>query len=219
METVQKNGTNPIKCNMCNGTGTIKQVQNTILGQMQTQRTCPNCHGTGEMIKEVCETCKGKGTVRKQAKIKIKIPAGIDDGQAIVLKGEGEPGTKGGPKGDLFISVRIQKHSIFERKGDKVYCNIPITYTQAVLGANLKIPMVDGSTEVFNIPEGTQTGTKFIIKNRGFKSVNSTYQGDFIFTVQIQVPKKLSKEQRDILIELSKTMNEQPPVKKKGIFG
>ena len=161
----------------------------------------------------------GKGTVRKQAKIKIKIPAGIDDNQTIVLRGEGEPGQRGGSKGDLYIVVRIKKHSIYTRSGDKVLCDVPITYTQATLGAELKIPMVDGSIEKYKIPEGTQTGTKFIIKNKGFKSLNGNYQGDFIFTVQVQVPKHLSKEQRDILMQLAKTMNEQPPIKKRGIFG
>lgn len=165
------------------------------------------------------KTANGKGTVRKQAKIKIKIPAGIDDGQTIVLRNEGEPGERGGSKGDLYIVVRIKKHSIYARKGDKVLCDIPITFTQATLGAELEIPMVDGTKEKYKIPEGTQTGTKFTIRNKGFKSVNGNYQGDYVFTVQVQVPKRLSKEQRDLLVELAKTMNEQPPVKKKGIFG
>ena len=206
-------------CKMCHGTGTVRQLQNTMLGQIQTQRTCSNCHGTGKVIKEVCEECKGKGTVRKQAKIKIKIPAGIDDKQTIVLRGEGEPGKRGGAQGDLYIVVRVKKHSIYTRDGSKVLCEVPITFTQATLGADIKIPMVDGSNEEYKIPEGTQSGTKFTIKNKGFKSVNGTYQGDFVFTVHVQVPKHLSKEQRDILVELAKTMNEQPPIKKKGIFG
>ena len=214
-----KPGTSPETCKMCNGTGTIKQVQNTILGQMQTQRPCNNCHGTGKVIKEPCETCKGKGTVRKQARIKVKIPAGIDDNQTIVLRGEGEPGERGGSKGDLYIVVRIKRHSIYTRKQDKVLCDIPITFTQATLGAELEIPMVDGSKEKYRIPEGTQSGTSFTIRNKGFKSVNGSYQGDFVFTVQVQIPKRLSKEQRDLLMQLAKTMNEQPPVRKKGIFG
>ena len=214
-----KPGTHAETCSMCHGTGTITQVQNTILGQMQTQRPCTNCHGTGTVIKEPCENCKGKGKVRKQARIKIKIPAGIDDNQTIVLRNEGEPGEKGGAKGDLYIVVRLKKHSIFTRQGDKVLCDVPITFTQATLGADLQIPMVDGGKETYRIPEGTQTGTKFVIRNKGFKSVNGNYQGDFIFTVQVQVPKRLSKEQRDILMELAKTMNEQPPIKKRGIFG
>ncbi len=217
--TGAKPGTSVTKCPICNGTGTVKQVQNTILGQMQTTRTCTNCHGTGEVIKEVCENCKGKGTVRKQPKIKVKIPAGIDDNQTVVLRGEGEPGEKGGPHGDLYITVRIKRSSIYSRQGTTVMCEVPITITQATLGANLKIPMVDGSSEIFTIPEGTQTGTKFTIREKGFKTLNSNSRGNFVFTVIVQTPKRLSKEQRELLEKLSMTMNEQPPIKKKGIFG
>ncbi len=217
--TGAKPGTTVTKCTVCNGTGQVRQVQNTILGQMQTTRTCTNCHGTGEVIKEVCETCRGKGKIRKQTKIKVKIPAGIDDNQTVVLRGEGEPGEKGGTRGDLYITVRIKRNSIFTRKGNAVLCEIPITITQATLGAELEIPMVDGSKEKYKIPEATQTGTKFTIRNKGFKSLNSNAQGDFIFTVIVQTPKRLSKEQRDLLMQLAKTMNEQPPVKKRGLFG
>ena len=189
------------------------------MGQVQTTRACNNCHGTGEVITEVCENCKGKGNIRKQPKIKVKIPAGIDDNQTVVLRGEGEPGTKGGPKGDLYITIRIKRHSIYTRKSNNVLCDIPITITQATLGAEIEIPMVDGSKEKYKIPEGTQTGTKFTIRNKGFKYVNSSSEGDFVFTVQVQTPKKLTKEQRDLLVQLAKTMNEQPPVRKKGLFG
>ena len=157
----------------------------------------------------------GKGTVRKQPKIKVKIPAGIDDGQTIVLRGEGEPGEKGG----LYITLRIKKHSIYTRKGNNVLCEVPITITQATLGAELEIPMVDGSKEKYKISDGTQTGTRFTIRNKGFKAVNSNSIGDFIFTVTVQIPKKLTKEQRDLLMQLAKTMNEQPPIKKRGLFG
>ena len=217
--TGAKPGTKPEKCSVCGGTGQIRQVQTTILGQMQTTRPCSNCHGTGEVIKEPCDNCKGKGTVRKQAKIRVKIPAGIDDNQTVVLRGEGEPGEKGGSKGDLYITIHIKKHSIFTRKGNNVICDIPITFTQATLGAEIEIPMVDGTNAKYIIPEGTQPGTKFTIRNKGFKNINSNYYGDFVFTVQVQVPKRLSKEQREILLQLAKTMNEQPPVKKKGLFG
>ena len=217
--TGAKPGTSPIKCPTCHGTGQVTQVQNTILGQMQTTRTCSACHGTGEIINEPCENCRGKGTVRKQPKIKVKIPAGIDDNQTVVLRGEGEPGKKGGAKGDLYITVKIKNHSVFTRKGNNVLCEIPITITQATLGAELEIPMVDGSKEKYKIPEGTQTGSKFTIRNKGFKSINSNNIGDFIFTVTVQTPKRLSKEQRELLVQLAKTMNEQPPVKKRGLFG
>lgn len=222
-DTCHGNGAKPGSkvdtCSMCNGTGRIQQVQTTILGQMQTTRTCPTCHGEGKIIKEPCENCRGKGTVRKQARIKVKIPAGIDENQTVVLRGEGGPGEKGGPKGDLYITVHIKRHNVFTRQDYNVLCDIPITFTQATLGAELKIPMVDGSTETFKIPEGTQTGTRFRVRGKGFKAVNRNYEGDLIFTVEVQTPKRLSKEQRELLVELAKTMNEQPPVKKRGIFG
>lgn len=212
-------GTSVTKCPTCNGTGTVKQVQSTILGQMQTTRTCTACHGTGEIIKEPCENCKGKGTVRKQARLKVKIPAGIDDSQTVVLRGEGEPGEKGGPKGDLYITVKVRKSNVFTRQGTTVFCEVPITITQATLGAELKIPMVDGSVEKFTIPDGTQTGTKFTIRERGFTSINSSIRGNFVFVVTVQTPKRLNKEQRELMEKLAITMNEQPPIKKRGIFG
>ena len=212
-------GTSVTKCPECNGTGQVRQVQNTILGQMQTTRTCATCHGSGEIIKEPCDICRGKGKVRKQPKIKVKIPAGIDNGQTVVLRGEGEPGEKGGAKGDLYITVKIKRHSIYTRSGNNVICDIPISITQATLGAELEIPMVDGSKEKYKIPDATQTGTKFVIKNKGFKSVNSNVVGDFIFNVVVQTTKKLTKEQIELLVQLAKTMNEQPQIKKRGLFG
>ena len=217
--TGAKKGTNPIKCPTCNGTGQVTSFQNTILGRVQTRRTCSDCHGTGEIIKEPCENCHGKGTVRKSPKVKIKIPAGINDNQTVVLRGEGNPGIKGGPAGDLYITVRVKRSAIYRREGNNVYCDIPVTITQASLGAELEIPMVDGSKEKYRISEATQTGTQFTIRGKGFKSINSSMQGNFIFKVVVQTPKKLTKEQRDLLMQLAKTMNEQPPVKKKGFFG
>lgn len=214
-----KRGTHPETCSICSGKGTVSKIQTTLLGQMKVQTTCSNCHGTGKVIKETCETCYGKGTVRKQAKIKVKIPAGIDEGQTVVLRGEGEPGKNGGKNGDIYITINLKRHSIFTRKEDNVYCDIPITFTQATLGAEIQVPLVDGAKLTYKIPEGTQTGTKFTIKDKGFVHINSNYRGNLIFTVQVQVPKKLSKEQREILVQLAKTMNEQPPIKKRGIFG
>lgn len=212
-------GTHPETCNMCGGTGKIQQVVTTILGQMRTAKTCSNCNGTGKIIKEPCPDCRGKGKVRKQTKIMVKIPAGIDDNQTIILRNEGEFGEKGAPKGDLYIVVHLKRHIIYTRKNENIFCDIPITFTQATLGADLQIPLVDGTMEKFKIPSGTQTGTKFTIKNKGFKSVSGSYRGDFVFTVVVQVPKKLTSEQRDLLTKLARTMNEQPPVKKRGFFG
>ena len=217
--TGAKPGTNPIKCATCGGTGQIRQMQNTILGQVQTTRTCSDCHGTGEIITSPCENCGGKGTVRKNPKVKVKIPAGIGDNQTVVLRGQGNPGQKGGPNGDLYITLRIRNNTIFKREGNNVICNIPISITQATLGAELEIPMVDGSKEKYKIPEATQTGTQFTIRGKGFKNINSSSYGNFIFKVVVQTPKRLTKEQRELLTQLAKTMNEQPPVRKKGLFG
>ncbi len=214
-----KPGTKTSTCKACNGTGRVTQTVSTILGQMQTQKTCPECNGEGTKIEEKCTECRGKGTIRKTVKIKVTIPAGIDHGQTIVLKGEGESGIKGGPRGDLYIVVSVRNHSVFKRQGNNVICEIPITFTQATLGADIEVPMVDGSKESFKIPEATQVGTKFIIRGKGFKFVNNTSRGDYIFIVDVQIPKKLTAEQRELLTKLAKTMNEQPPIKKKGIFG
>ncbi len=215
-----KPGTKAETCTMCGGTGQIKQNVTILMGmQMQTTKTCPHCGGEGKVVKEPCPDCKGKGKIKKQVKLKIKIPAGIDDNQMVVLRGEGEPGTNGGPKGDLYVVVHVKRHSIFTRKGDHVLCDIPITFTQATLGAEIEVPLVDGKTEKCKIPEGTQTGTKFTLRGKGFKSRNRSWDGDYIFTVIVQTPKKLTPEQRELLVKLANTMNEQPPVKKKGFFG
>lgn len=214
-----KPGTKPEVCSTCGGTGQIKQNISIMGMQMQTAKTCPHCNGEGKIIKEPCPECKGKGKVRKQLKVQVKIPAGIDDNEMVVLRGFGEPGTNGGPKGDLYVVVHIKRHSIFTRKGDHVLCDIPITFTQATLGAEIEIPMVDGTKEKYKIPEGTQTGTKFTLRGKGFKSRNRSWDGDYVFTVIVQTPKKLTSEQRELLVKLANTMNEQPPIKKKGFFG
>ncbi len=155
-----KPGTKPETCTVCHGTGQIKQVQTTILGQMQTMRTCSNCHGTGKVIKEPCETCKGRGTVKNGVRLSVKIPAGVADNQTIVLRGEGEPGENGGPKGDLYIAVHVKTHRLYSRKGNNVFCEIPITFTQATLGAQIRVPMVDGTDEIYTIPDGTRNRNK-----------------------------------------------------------
>ena len=217
--TGAKRGTSPEKCSVCNGTGKIKQVVTTPFGQMATQKVCTHCGGKGKIIREPCPDCHGKGVNKKTIRLKVKIPEGIDDGQTVVLKGEGESGTNGGTKGDLYIVVHIKRHSIYTRKSEHVLCDIPITITGATLGTEIEVPMVDGTKVKYKIPEGTQTGTKKKKKNKGFKSINGNWRGDFIFTVIVQTPKRLTKEQRELLLALAKTMNEQPPIRKKGIFG
>ena len=215
-----KPGTSVQTCSVCHGTGKVKKAQSLAgFATIQTVVTCENCRGTGKVIPTPCETCKGKGTVRKQVTLKVEIPAGIDNDQTLVVQGKGEPGVNGGPYGDLYVTVRVKKTNIFTRNGDNVECTIPITITQATLGANIKIPTVTGEEEEFTIPDGTQSGTKFTLRGKGFKKIHSNTTGDLIFTVQVQTPKKLTKEQRELFVELAKTMNEQPPVKKRGIFG
>lgn len=215
-----RDGSEAHVCSVCKGTGQIRQVVTTPFGQMATQKICSNCGGEGKIIDDPCPNCKGKGYTRQTSKIKVKIPAGINDGQTIVLRGEGEPGEKGGPKGDLYINIHVKKHDIYTRKADHVLCDIPITFTGATLGTEIEVPMVDGTKQKYTIPAGTQTGTKFVIKNKGFKSVNNkNWSGDFVFTVVVQVPKRLTQEQRELITKLALTMNEQPPIKKRGIFG
>ena len=218
--TGAKRGTKIETCPICHGTGQVKKNQ-TIGGfaTFQTVGPCENCRATGKVIKEPCETCKGKGTVRKTVKITYDIPAGIRNGDTLVLPKKGEPGKNGGQNGDIYVDIRVKKSNIFTRNGDDIELVIPITMTQATLGAKLKIPTVGGKDVDYDISEGTQSGTKFTIKGKGFKKNNSNSTGDLIFTVQVQTPKRLSKEQRELFVQLAKTMNEQPPVKKKGIFG
>lgn len=215
-----KPGTNVETCSVCHGSGKVKKNQSLAgFATIQTVVTCENCRGTGKVIPTPCETCKGKGTVRKQVDLTVDIPAGIDNGQTLIVEGKGEPGKNGGPYGDLYITVRVKKSNVFKRNGDNIECTIPITITQATLGANIKVPTVAGKEEEFTIPDGTQSGTQFTLKDKGFKKLRSNSKGDLIFTVQVQTPKKLTKEQKELFLELAKTMNEQPPIKKKGIFG
>ncbi len=215
-----KPGTKVETCPICHGTGQVKKNQ-TIGGfaTFQTVGPCDNCRATGKIIKEPCESCKGKGTIRKTVTIKVEIPAGIEDGQTLILRGKGEPGKNGGENGDIYVNVRVKKDNIFTRNGSNVECIIPITITQATLGATIKVPTVTGEKENYEIAEGTQSGTKFTLKGKGFKKLHSSATGDLIFTVQVQTPKRLTKEQRELFNELAKTMGEQPPVKKRGIFG
>ncbi len=212
-----KPGTTVDTCHVCGGTGRVNKVQSIGgFASFQTVTTCDECRGTGKIIKEPCDTCKGKGKIRKDVKIKVEVPAGIQDGQTLRLGGKGDAGENGGANGDIYIDIRVKKSKIFTRNGNDVECVIPITMTQAALGADLKIPTVTGEEIEVQIPEGTQTGTTYTLKGKGFQKVNSSsIVGDLNYTVEVQTPKKLTREQRELLESLAKTMNEQPPVKKK----
>lgn len=205
--TGSKPGTSAETCKVCGGRGTITTMQNTILGSFQSSRTCDNCGGTGKVISSPCTECKGRGTVKKQRRIKVSIPAGIDNGQVISLNGEGEPGLRGGGPGNLYITVSVKKHAIFTRKGDSIFCDVHVTFPQAALGAIIDVPTLSG-VEKFDLAEGTQTGSIFTLKGKGIKNVNGRGVGDLYFTVIVDTPKRLNTEQRELIKKLAEVSGE-----------
>ncbi|NLM49418.1 MAG: molecular chaperone DnaJ [Clostridiaceae bacterium] len=203
-----KAGTSPEQCPLCKGTGQIRTVQNTILGSFSTTRTCDRCGGKGTIITNPCPACFGKGTVRKPKKLKIEIPAGIDEGHTLSVRGQGDAGKNGGPYGDLFITISIKKHPLFERQGNSVIHEMPITFIQATLGAEVEVPTLDGRVK-YTIPEGTQSGTIFRLKNKGIPYLNGHGRGDQYVKVIVEVPTNLTQKQKEILMEFAKESNEK----------
>ena len=199
-------GTSAETCSRCRGSGTVTQTQRTPLGMFQTQSPCPECRGTGKIIKTPCKKCAGKGKVRNSRTLKVKIPAGIDDGQSIQLRGQGGAGTNGGPAGDVIVTIGIRPHPLFTREGSDVLCEIPISFTQAALGVTLQVPTIDGKIE-YQVPEGTQTGTVFRMRGKGIQNVNGRGRGDQFVRVNIEVPKNLSQKQKDLLREFEESSN------------
>ena len=210
-------GTSPKTCPSCHGTGQIKVVQRTPFGQIQTQRPCDQCRGSGKIIEKPCRTCGGKGKVRRTREETINIPAGIDDGQVLILRGKGDAGVNGGMAGDANIVINVRPHSVFERDGTDVYCEIPITFTQAALGAEIQVPTLDGKANL-KIREGTQPGDKFRLKGKGIVRMNSTYRGDQYVIVNIEVPSNLTKAQKEILSKFEAQTNEGNYTKRKSFF-
>ena len=204
-------------CSKCNGTGEERVVQRTILGQMVNVRTCSACRGTGKTITNPCPTCGGTGKTKKKRTIKVNIPAGIDDGQSISLRGEGEPGEKGGPAGDLYIHIRIKPHPVFIRSGYDVYVELPVTFAEAALGAKLIVPTIHGKVEL-TIPEGTQNGDKFVLKGKGIPNLRGVGKGNQYITVSVEVPKKLSSKQKEILKSFQDTFETANHAKKKKFY-
>ena len=193
-----KPGTTKKTCPTCHGSGTVQSVQRTPYGNIASQITCSTCNGEGGINESPCNKCDGKGSVRKTKTIEVDIPAGIDDGQMIKLSGQGEVGEKGGPRGDLYIVVNVQKHEIFTREGYDVYIEMPIRFTQAALGDKLEVPTLDGKVS-YNLPEGTQTGTVFRLREKGIPKLRSNSRGDQYVKVIIDTPKKLNDEQKELL--------------------
>lgn len=217
-----KKGTTVDTCPTCHGTGTVRVQQRTMLGMMQTTRTCDDCGGSGKKIKDPCTYCKGKGYVKNTKKLEITIPAGIDDGQKVAIRSQGDCGRNGGSAGDLIISVSVRPHPIFERDGYNIYCEVPITFAEAALGAQIEIPTLEGK-ETYTIPEGTQHGTAFTLRGRGIPYVNSKSRGDLIFAVSVETPRGLSENQKDLLRKFAESLGEKNNTKKSGfikkIFG
>ena len=216
--TGAEKGTKPEKCATCNGTGSVTVQQNIGFGYINSQRACQNCRGTGKIIKNPCKNCNGKGFIRVNKKMEVSIPAGIDTAQRIILRGQGSAGRNGGANGDLFINVRVLPNDIFERDGSNLYCDVPVSFAEATLGAEIDIPVVGGKTEKFRIPEGTQSGTKFTVKGKGAPDVNTKRKGDLIITVNVETPKNLSKEQKDLLKKFSDSLDDKNSGKRQGFF-
>ncbi len=203
-------------CSQCRGTGQVRTVQNFMGMQMQSTSACPKCNGKGKVIKTPCNTCKGKGKVRRTNKVKVKIPAGVDAGQTVRVRSEGSVGANGGPNGDLLVEVYIKRHPIFTREDRDVLCEVPISFSQAALGATIQVPTLDGKVE-YDIPEGTQTGKEFVLREKGIPEVNNPRRrGSHRFTVVVETPTHLTKEQKELLRQLEGTLehSETPKIKK-----
>jgi len=215
--TGAKPGKSPKTCSKCNGNGEVRYTQRTPLGQFVNVKTCDACRGEGTVIEDPCGECKGSGKIQKSKKIEIKIPAGVDTGSVIPLRGEGEPGAKGGPSGDLFIVLRVRPHEIFQRDGNDIICEIPITFVQAALGDDLVIPSLDGRIK-YKIPEGTQSGTVFRIKGKGIPNLRGYGRGDLYVKAIVEIPKRLNEKQKDLLIKFGEIMGEEGHDQRKGFF-
>jgi molecular chaperone DnaJ len=199
--TGAKPGTSVKTCGTCHGQGVVQMRQ----GFFSVQQTCPHCRGSGKTITDPCTPCHGQGKVKKQKTLEIKIPAGIDDGMRIRSSGNGEPGTNGGPPGDLFIEIRLQKHDVFQRDGDDLHCAVPISFTTAALGGEIAVPTLGGEAAI-DLPEGTQTGKQFRLRGKGIKGVRSSFPGDLYCHITVETPVKLSEHQRKLLKDLDESL-------------
>ena len=200
-------GTTAEICPNCHGTGSVRMQQRTVFGTMSTTTVCPNCRGEGKIIHQPCKACGGSGSLRRQKKINLTIPAGIDDGQAISLRGQGDVGKNGGPAGDLIVGIQIKPHPRLRREGTIIYLDQTITFLQAALGAELEIPTLDGKVK-YTIPEGTQTGTTFRLRGKGVPTLNGRGRGDQLVTVKVVVPKDMTETQKESLRQFGAAMGE-----------
>lgn len=207
-----KKGSGPVTCDMCQGHGEIRRQQ----GFFTIAQACPKCHGSGQVIKDACESCSGRGRIKKREKLSVKVPAGIDEGQRLKLSGQGDNGLHGGPSGDLFVLIHIQEHEFFKRDEYDVLCEVPISFSQAALGTEIEVPTLGGRVSM-KIPEGTQSGQKMKLRNKGIAKLGGYGFGDQIITIHVETPTKLSKEQRELFARLSELEQTSNPMTK-GFF-
>ncbi len=207
--TGAKPGTKPERCTTCGGSGQVRVQQNTMLGSFTTVRPCSACNGTGQIIKEPCLDCHGHGRVKKTSRVVVNIPAGIDDGQTLSLSGEGESGYRGGPSGDLYVLIRVKPHKLFRRNGSDLFLDMKISYMTAALGGEITVPTLTGSVK-YTVPEGTQPGTTFRMREQGIQRLRSKDKGDLLVKVEIEVPKRLSEEQKNLLRAYGESVGENP---------
>ena len=210
-------GTSPTKCSTCNGQGEVRQVRQTFLGQMVQTATCPACNGRGETISSPCKTCRGGGLERKKIKKKVQVPPGVDTGTQIRLAGEGGPGVFGGPNGNLFLLLDVQPHKFFKRRENDIILNLDINVAQAVLGAEIEVPTIDGD-EKLKIPAGTQAGKVFHIKGKGVPHLRRSGRGNQLVIVNVEIPSKLTKEQRELFEKLAESLGTTVHPKEKGFI-
>lgn len=210
-------GTHAETCSTCRGTGQVQVAQNTPFGRMVNVRTCDRCRGEGKIVKTPCKECGGKGRARKQRKIKVKIPAGVDNGSRLRVAHEGESGVRGGPPGDLYVYIFVKAHKLFTREGSDVICEVPISFVQAALGDEIEVPTLDGQVKL-RIPEGTQPGAVFRVKDKGIPHLRGHGRGDQHVKVKVVIPKKLTDKQRELLTDFSKADGEDINPEQKGFF-
>lgn len=211
--TGAKPGTSPQTCNQCQGRGTVRRQQ----GFFAMETTCPACQGAGEIIVDKCTDCSGQGRIQKESELEVKIPAGIDDGQRLKLTGEGDAGTHNGPSGDLYVVIQINEHEFFERDGFDVHCIVPVSFSQAALGAEVEVPTLNGKVSV-NVPSGTQSGKRMRLKGKGITRLGSYGNGDQIISVHVETPSKLNSEQKDLFKRLAELEETQCNPMSKGFF-
>lgn len=215
--TGAKPGTSKTTCTHCKGTGSVEETVNTPFGQMRNRTTCRQCSGTGSIIKDKCKDCHGKGTIRRNKRIKVTIPAGIDDGQQLRVSGQGEAGINGGPAGDLYIVFQVRASDKFERDGDDIYYSLNITFAQAALGDEIEVPTVNGKVKM-KIPAGTQSNERFRLKGKGIKNVQGYGVGDQHVIIKVVTPKKLTEKQKELLREFANISGDIPEEQSSSLF-